>query len=289
MLKKLMSVMALVMAVLIITPDAEAKRFGGGKSWGKSQPTFKKQPSQTNQQANQQQNQNNGTAANTGRRSGMMGGLLGGLLAGGLFAALLGGGAFEGLQMMDILLFALIAFVAVRFLRGLNQQKAAAMNHQPAQAYQGPQAEQQWQQGGFASASQLASGGKDDVPFNPPAGFDANAFLEGARGHFDTLQRAWNDNKLEVMQEYLSIELYNALAEERRSYGSEEINSSVVFIDAELVRADHSMLNAEVSVKFTGKTRDEVSGQESDVAEVWHLERKLDQANSPWLIVGIEA
>lgn len=285
MLKKLMSVMALVMAVLIITPDAEAKRFGGGKSWGKSQPTFKKQPSQTNQQANEQQNQNNGTAATTGRRSGMMGGLLGGLLAGGLFAALLGGGAFEGLQMMDILLFALIAFVAVRFLRGLNQQKAAVMNHQPAQAYQSPQAEGQWQQGGFASAS----GNENEVPFNPPAGFDANAFLEGARGHFDTLQRAWNDNKLEVMQEYLSIELYNGLAEERRSYGDQEINSSVVFVDAELVRADHSILNAEVSVKFTGQTRDEVTGQKSDVAEVWHLERKLDQANAPWLIVGIEA
>ncbi|WP_343212502.1 hypothetical protein [Agarivorans aestuarii] len=91
------------------------------------------------------------------------------------------------------------------------------------------------------------------------------------------------------MQEYLSIELYNGLAEERRSYGDQEINSSVVFVDAELVRADHSILNAEVGVKFTGQTRDEVTGQKSDVAEVWHLERKLDQANAPWLIVGIEA
>ena len=74
--------MALVMAVIIVTPEVEAKRFGGGKSWGKSQPTFKKQPSQ---QLNQQQSPNSG-ATNTARRPNMMGGLLGGLLAGGLFA-----------------------------------------------------------------------------------------------------------------------------------------------------------------------------------------------------------
>ena len=285
MLKKLFNIMALVMAVIIVTPEVEAKRFGGGKSWGKSQPTFKKQPSQ---QLNQQQSPNSG-ATNTARRPNMMGGLLGGLLAGGLFAALLGGGAFEGLQMMDILLFALIAFVAVRFLRGLNQQKAAAMNHASATGYPGPQQQNQWQQGGFASASQLASAEQQDIPFNPPAGFDRVAFLDGARGHFDTLQRAWNDNNLSLMQEYLSIDLFNALTEERRSYGSQEINSKVLFVDAELVRADHSMLNAEVSVKFTGRIRDEVSGEESELNEVWHLERRLDQDNAPWLIVGIEA
>lgn len=284
MLKKLFNIMALVMAVLIVTPEVEAKRFGGGKSWGKSQPTFKKQPSQ---QLNQQQSPNSG-ATSTARRPNMMGGLLGGLLAGGLFAALLGGGAFEGLQMMDILLFALIAFVAVRFLRGLNQQKAAAMNHASAAGYPGS-AQNQWQQGGFASASQLANAEQQDIPFNPPAGFDSVAFLDGARGHFDTLQRAWNDNNLSLMQEYLSIDLYNALTEERRSYGSQEINSKVLFVDAELVRADHSMLNAEVSVKFTGRIRDEVSGEESELNEVWHLERRLDQDNAPWLIVGIEA
>lgn len=285
MLKKIFNIMALVMAVIIVTPEVEAKRFGSGKSWGKSQPTFKKQPSQ---QLNQQQSPNSGTTTSA-RRPNMMGGLLGGLLAGGLFAALLGGGAFEGLQMMDILLFALIAFVAVRFLRGLNQQKAAAMNHASVTGYPNPQQQNQWQQGGFASASQLAGAEQQDVPFNPPAGFDSVAFLDGARGHFDTLQRAWNDNNLSLMQEYLSIDLYNALAEERRSYGSQEINSQVLFVDAELVRADHSMLNAEVSVKFTGRIRDEQSGEESELNEVWHLERKLDQNNAPWLIVGIEA
>ena len=69
-----------------------------------------------------------------------MGGLLGGLLAGGLFAYLLGSGAFEGLQGMDFLLIALLALGGVFLFRALRRNKAAAAQPQTAYAgYQPPQ------------------------------------------------------------------------------------------------------------------------------------------------------
>jgi len=43
-----------------------------------------------------------------------------------------------------------------------------------------------------------------------------------------------------------------------------------------------------VSVKFSGRYRDTVEGVEEEIKEIWHLERNVTQANSPWLIVGIE-
>jgi predicted lipid-binding transport protein (Tim44 family) len=124
MIKRFASFMAIIMAFSFVfnAPVAEAKKFGGGKSFGRSQQTAPKQPSAAPQQANKQ-------AANpSSSRKGMLGGLLGGLLAGGLIAALLGG-SFEGLQMMDFLIVGLLAFVLFKVFRSMTRAKAMAAGH----------------------------------------------------------------------------------------------------------------------------------------------------------------
>ena len=91
-MKRLLSIVALLMVSVIATPIAEAKKMGGGKSFGKS---YKTAPAPQQQQ----QNTNNigkEQTANQGAKKGLMGGILGGLLAGGLLAAFFGG-AFEGI------------------------------------------------------------------------------------------------------------------------------------------------------------------------------------------------
>lgn len=104
-MKKMLTLFAVILAIGLGAPHAEAKKFGGGKSFGKSYKTAPAQPA-----AKPVDNKNPTLNAQTPpKKSGMMGGLLGGLLAGGLFAYLLGSGAFEGLQGMDFLLIALLA------------------------------------------------------------------------------------------------------------------------------------------------------------------------------------
>ncbi len=66
-----------------------------------------------------------------------MGGILGGLLAGGLLAALFGSGAFEGIQFMDILIIAVLAFILFKIFRSMQQAKAGAQNHNSGHAYAG--------------------------------------------------------------------------------------------------------------------------------------------------------
>ncbi|SUI81012.1 Uncharacterized protein conserved in bacteria [Shewanella putrefaciens] len=292
-MKKLFIMLAMIFAVSLVTsPVVEAKKFGGSKSIGKSQQTAQAQPAATNTATTAP------TPAAAAGKKGMMGGMLGGLLAGGLLAALFMGEGFENIQFMDILIIGLLAFVLFKIVRTLMASKAGA---QPRPAYAGagqpnPNFQrQQAEQTGFASnATNNANSGSNgfaqaasDVPFNLPAGFDLPGFLEGARSHYKTLQLAWNENDLNKIQEYVSIELFNELSNQRRELVGDQ-HTEVMFLDAELVRATHNANLAEVSVKFSGRYRDTVEGVEEDIKEVWHLERNLTQANSPWLIVGIQ-
>jgi predicted lipid-binding transport protein (Tim44 family) len=284
-MKNILTVLMMVFAFSLAAPDVHAKKFGGSKSFGKSYKT-----------APQKQTNVSTPTKQTAGKKGLMGGLLGGLLAGGLIAALFGG-AFEGLQFMDMILMAGLAFVLLRLFRGMSQAKALSQqgSFQTQQSVAQGAQESAFRQDSGSDAkftpSHSSQGGftntVNDVPFNLPADFDLNNFLEGARGHYKTLQQAWNENDLETIQEYVSIELYNELQAQRKELIGPQ-HTNVMFLDAQLVRADSAQDTAQVSVKFTGRYRDSHEDVEADINEVWHLERELSQANAPWLIVGIE-
>ena len=289
-MKNLWALFAIFFVFALPMGDAEAKRFGGGKSFGQSYRTAPAQPKPTADNTRQQQT----TPAQNNNRKGMLGGLMGGLLAGGLIAALFGG-AFEGIQLMDILLIALVAFLIFKFMR------RGRASHAPAYAGSAPPFQHHQQNEPMArvntnqsSAPSMGSGstgfasGSDEVPFKLPAGFDLTAFLQGAREHYRTLQEAWNKNDLAMIQEYVTPELYNDLREERATLEGDQ-HTEVLFVDAELVRADQMFGKSEVSVKFTGRYRDTVEGVEEPITDIWHLQRDLSQADAPWYIVGIES
>jgi predicted lipid-binding transport protein (Tim44 family) len=298
-MKRLFSLVALLMVSVAITPIAEAKKFGGGKSFGKS---FKTAPA-----PKQQQNNTNSIGKDqtkkiqSSSKKGLMGGLMGGLLAGGLLAAFFGG-AFEGIQFMDILIMGLIAFFAFKLLRGVLGAKAGSMNQhrqQPAYGNHTPNnsapkfeqsnvhsfeqhnAQPQGNQGGFGFGAQT------DVPHNYPPGFDQVAFINGSREHYRILQGAWNHNQLETIEEYVSPSLYQDLLSERAKLDGEQ-HTDVMYVDAEIVRADHDTTKAQLSLQFSGRYRDAAENIEENIEDVWHLERDLTTPNAPWLIVGIQ-
>lgn len=278
----LFGVFLVSLTLALTAADANAAKFGGKRSFGKSYrtaPAQQAQPVNTNKPA---------AAQPAGAKRGLLGGMMGGLLAGGLLAWLFGSGAFEGIQMMDMLILAGIAFLAFTLFRRMNQAKQGAMTRQATSPY----AATAPQESPFAtyqapSAVSGSQSGFREVPFNLPDGFDLQQFLNGARDHYRTLQQAWNLNDLSKIQEYVTPELYNALVEERRLYAGEQ-HTEVMFVDAELVRADHTQTEAQISVRFKGRYRDTVEQIEEPIDEIWHLERKLTQADAPWFIVGIE-
>ena len=278
----LFGVFLVSLTLALTAADANAAKFGGKRSFGKS---YRTAPAQQAQPATTKKP---GAAQPAGAKRGLLGGMMGGLLAGGLLAWLFGSGAFEGIQMMDMLILAGIAFLAFTLFRRMNQAKQGAMARQATSPY----AATAPQESPFAAyqAPSAASGtqsGFRDVPFNLPTDFDLQQFLNGARDHYRTVQHAWTLNSLTKIQEYVTPELYNELVEERRRHAGEQ-HTEVMFIDAELVRADHTQTEAQISVRFKGRYRDTVEQIEEPIDEIWHLERKLTQPDAPWFIVGIE-
>lgn len=288
-MKRLLSLMALIFVSVAVTPVAEAKKFGGGKSFGS---VFKTAPQKktTNTSTLNSNNTSKANTTATSNKRGLMGGLLGGLLAGGLLAAFFGG-AFEGIQFLDILIIGLIAFMLFKLLRGMLGAKQGSMNQQqPAFGGMNRQQFEQPQQfdnaasqptGGFGSAAQ------SDVPHNFPPGFDQPAFINGAREHYRILQGAWNHNELETIREYVSADLFNDLKSERDKLEGEQ-HTDVMYVDCEIVRGDYNSDRAQLSLQFSGRYRDAVEGVEEDIEDVWHLERDLTVDNAPWVIIGIQ-
>jgi predicted lipid-binding transport protein (Tim44 family) len=271
------TVLSLVMAVFLsisFAEPAEAKRFGSG-GFGKAFKTspFKKASPQKAIPGNGSNLAGNKAA---GRKPGM-GGLMGGLLAGGMFAYLLGSGAFEGIQFMDILLFALLGFVLFKVFAGRKQVHA----HQ--QGYQGSPTSQPAHQAFESSNSSMGSG--QDVPMDLPVDFDLAGFTSRAVEHYSLVHKAWDQADMSTVKEYLDESLYSQLEAERKQ-DSDILNNQILDLDAEIVRSQATKEGFILSVLFRGRMKDLDQNQEQGIYDVWHLE----QTNGgPWLIVGIEA
>ncbi|MGI3000007.1 Tim44 domain-containing protein [Vibrio alginolyticus] len=289
-MKRLFSIVALLMFTVAVTPIAEAKKFGGSKSFGKS---YKTAPAPKQQQQNTNTVGKDQTTKSSSKK-GLMGGLLGGLLAGGLLAAFFGG-AFEGIQFMDILIIGLIAFVIFKLMRGMLGAKQGSMNQhrqQPAfggnaSKFEQPNMQNFEQQPNTNNGGFGGFGAQTDVPHNYPPGFDQAAFINGSREHYRILQGAWNQNQLETIEEYVSPSLFEDLKAERAKLDGEQ-HTDVMYVDAEIVRADYDANKAQLSLQFSGRYRDTVEDVEEEIEDIWHLERDLTAPNAPWLIVGIQ-
>ncbi|MBJ7536618.1 Tim44 domain-containing protein [Marinomonas transparens] len=259
--------------------NVEAKKFGGGKSFGKSF-SFTKPKSATSSTTNKATNSaaTSSTTKKGGFLGGLGGGLLGGLLVGGLFASLMGSGAFSGISFGDILLFALIGFLIYKFFiaprrQAAQAQAAGAMYREaPTSSTDGFQS----LGGGF--------GGQPEIQL--PPGFNEQAFVAEAKNHYIALQKAWDDNDFDSILDYVSPELYNLLIEERTKQGENKPRTEVISLMVELVRGEIIGSTASISLQFSGWIKE--GDQTSDTNEIWHLEKNMSEANSNWTIVGIQ-
>ena len=261
--------------------DVQAKKFGGGKNFGKSFSVSK--PKSTAANTSSTTNAAAGTKK-PGFLGGLGGGLLGGLLAGGLFAALLGSGAFDGISFGDILLFALIGFLIYKFFiapkRRAAQAQASGANgmfrEMPGSTRDSVQPSPMSGMSGFGAQPEIKL----------PPGFNEQAFVAEAKNHYITLQKAWDDNNFDEILDYVSPELYNMLVAERANYGDNKPRTEVISLMVELVRGEYIGSTASISLQFSGWIKE--GDQTSDTNEIWHLEKNMSDANGNWTIVGIQ-
>lgn len=267
--------LATLMGFGIAVSDAEAKRLGGGKSIGKqresiSQQATPKQPAQAPAPAPAQ-------AAGGGKWLGP----LAGLAAGGLLAALFLGGAFEGIQFLDVLMLALLigaAFFIFRMLR------------RPAESAQRPM-----QYSGLSGAgqvpSQFESGAGGGVAARPaaniPAGFAVEPFVRSAKTSFIRLQAANDARDLDDIRGYTTPEMFAEIKMQIEERGNEPQKTDVAALNAELLEVVTEGDWAIASVRFSGMIRENTTAPES-FDEIWHVQKDLRDPKAVWLIAGIQ-
>jgi len=286
----------LTVAVTLATwSDAEAKRFGGGRSFGGralySTPYKRSQlplrPGLTRQQALQRKaqaaKQNQKTRQSWRQRGGLMG-WLAPLLIGGLLGSLFFGGAFEHLNLADFLILGGLAFLAFKLL---------SRRPQPADAPYPPPGETGFGAGpedspGRPFDTDLLFGRRDRTadPVDLPEDFDPDGFLEQAKATFRKLQDAWNRGEIAEIRGLTTDEVFMEIKEQWQTEGSGP-PTRVLALDARLLDYRRTESGEEASVLFTAELQ-EGEALPVEIQEVWHFVRPGQRLNAVWLLDGIQ-
>src|SRR3989338_4673121 len=216
--------MFLSLGLTTMSFDAEAKRLGGGKSFG----------SAPSHQARQAPTQQTAAPATAGRQPAAASGAsrwlgpLAGLAAGGLLASMFMGDGFEGMQMLDMLIIALIAFLAFRFIASRRKQQA-----QPAMAGGVPY-QRDMPQSAPASIFGGSSAASVKAPIKAPAWFNETSFVNAGREHFLSLQQHWDANEMDKIAEFTTPQLQAFLQQERADLGDAFQSTYIDNLDVQL-------------------------------------------------------
>jgi predicted lipid-binding transport protein (Tim44 family) len=270
----LVSLFAVFLTFGFAAHDAEAKRIGGGKSFGMQRSTPARQEAAPAPQ--RQQTAGTPTQAAPQKRSWM--GPIAGLAAGLGLAALASHFGF-GEGMANILLLALLAmaaFMLFRFLMRRNEPAAPAMQYagmpQSAPAVFEP--------------APAAWGGSPAARAFPP-GFDADAFAREAKLNFIRLQAAFDAGNLDDLRAFTAPEIFAELSLELAERGGATQTTDVMTLNAEVLEAVDEGDRHIVSVRFTGLVREAADQGAIPLDEVWHL-TKPASGQGGWVIAGIQ-
>ena len=230
-------------------------------------------------------------------------GPLAGLAAGGLLASMFMGGGFSGLKMMDILLFAGLAFGAFMLFRMYMRKKAIENGHVGAAPLQysgpdsAPRAERAtpFQSGGLASgAPEIGSKlmtGADSTPVvasRIPADFDVPGFERQARFAFIRMQAANDARDVNDIRDFTTPEMYAELSLQIQERGDAPQKTEIVSLNVAVLEVTTESQRAVASVRYTGEIREEVGRPAEPFDEIWHVSKRLDDAKSTWLLAGIQ-
>lgn len=255
----LISLFAVFIGLSFFSHDADARRFGGSKSFGMQRTAPAKQTAAPTSQPKQPAAAPTQTAPQKRSWMGPIAGLAAGLGLAALFSHL-----GMGEEMASFLMLALLAMAAFMLFRFFMRRNAPA----PAMQYAGmPQSAPAAFE---ATPAAVASG--HAVPTFPP-GFDADAFAREAKLNFIRLQAAYDVGNLDDLRTFTSPEVFAEIRMQLAERGETAQTTDVVSINAEVLEAVDEGNQHVVSVRFTGVIREDTDQAATPIDEVWHLTR----------------
>ncbi|MEO8004654.1 MAG: TIM44-like domain-containing protein [Betaproteobacteria bacterium] len=292
-------------ALALVAHDADARRLGGGKSFGKQSNTFTQRqattPAPTQQATAPAQTPAGATAPQPSRNRWL--GPLAGIAAGLGIAALLShfglGGAFaDGLGSMILIGLLLAAgFYLWRMLKRSTASPAASPQTEPAysmataapvQKVQPTYSGQQTSVFGTPLSAAASQPAPDlQTPWGVPADFDVAGFLRVAKVQYIRMQAAWDEKNLTDIREFTTPEAFAEIRMQLDDDKDSVNKTEVVTIDAKLLGIETGTTDYLASVHFSGTIRENGQGEAAPFSEVWNLS-KPRSGQSGWLLAGIQ-
>ncbi len=269
----LISLFAVFLSFGVAIDHAEAKRFGGGKSFGMQRSAPARQDA-----APAPQRQQTGAAPTAApRKNSWMGPIAG--LAAGLGLAALFSHLGLGEEMANFFLIALLAMAAFLLFRAFTRRHAPAA---PTVQYAGMPS---GRPAAFEPAPAAAHGSAAGDAL--PPGFDAAAFVREAKLNFIRLQAAFDAGNLDDLRAFTTPEVFAEIRMQLTERGDARQLTDVMTLDAEVLEAGDEGNHHVVSVRFTGLVREDADAAPTPLYEVWHLSKPVSGTGG-WLIAGIQ-
>jgi predicted lipid-binding transport protein (Tim44 family) len=274
-MKRLIILLTIAFTCLgLLATSAEAKRFGGGGSFGKQRSITPQQsvapiaaPSPGVQ-----------PAPAAGNR--WLGPLAGLAIGAGLGAMFAGGGGLGG--GMGGILMALLAAGVVMFLISKFRKPQPMQYASNGAPY--PEPEHATAQNVYGSGvGPIATSGVSGVP----ADFPVESFLRSAKTTFIRLQAANDRKDLSDIREYTTPEMFAEISMQLQDRDGTPQVTDVLAINGNLLGVANEGDFAIASVRFTGQLR-ENNGAPETVDEIWHVQKNLLDQKSVWLLSGIQ-
>jgi predicted lipid-binding transport protein (Tim44 family) len=266
MKKLLMTLFLSFVAVGLYVGDAEAARFGGGRSFGMQRQMAAPRP------APAAPARAPGAAAAQPRGwMGPVAGLAAGIGLAALFSHL--GLGEELANMMMILLLVMAAMFVFRMLARRNAPASRPMQFAGGKAHDAFMA-LPGQAAGSAAAPAV------------PADFDVAGFLRVAKLNFVRLQAANDAGNLDDIREFTTPEVFAEIKLQMEERGAAAQRTDVVQLDAELLEAVTEGRQHVAGVRFSGLIREEAGAAAAPFDEVWVLTKPVS-GDRGWTIAGI--
>jgi predicted lipid-binding transport protein (Tim44 family) len=276
-MKTLLALVVAIIGLSLVTEDADARRFGGGRNLGmqRSAPA-QKQAAPAQQQQQQQQAAPAQQPQPTGA-SRWLGPLAGLALGAGLAALFLNNG-MAGLLAGMLLIGAIAAalFFLGRALLGRQSQRPLEYAGMPGSGTP-PVALP-----GAAPHSVAATTGAA-----APAGLDEAEFLRHAKRNFMRLQEAHDSKDLSALRDFLAPDVYRSIEADLQSSWGVAQKTEVLALEAELVEVAQESGSHIVSVRFSGSIREGAEREPEPFSETWHLEKPVN-GRGGWIVAGIQ-
>ena len=268
------STIVIVGASMLQVGNAEARRFGGGASFG-----YHRMLSHTS--AGDYGSRHMLGTSHAIPRHGIMGAIAG-MAVGGLIGTLLFGGAFHGIDMFDVLVIGGILLAIFVLIRG-KTESMAYVSHQ------------------FTNTSASGSYGStlSHLPMADNTGspvIDQQWFLDSAKQVFVNMQAAWDAKDMTDIRRFCTPEIASHIELDMMSRGEGRALTEVTTLNADIAEAwlesgyewaavSFQAMVSEQSLDGTGALTEDTQHQ---ISEIWIFRHDPRTGDPTWFLAGIQ-